>query len=169
MKQASHELQQLGEELVALPDDRLDEMGMDERLREALREWRRTRSFEGKRRQLQYIGKLMRGIDPQPLREAVDALKLGSAKATLELHEVERWRAELIASDDALTQWMHEHPESDPQQLRSLVRAARKDAAATPDKRNGRAFRELFQLIKAARHQGAADDAATASDDDTQD
>jgi ribosome-associated protein len=169
MKQVSHELQQLGEELVALPDERLDEMGMDERLRAALREWRRTRSFEGKRRQLQYIGKLMRGIDPQPLREAVDALKLGSARATLELHEVERWRAELIAGDDALTQWMHEHPESDPQQLRSLVRAARKDAAATPDKRNGRAFRELFQLIKAARLQGNAESLSEAGESDNDD
>lgn len=170
LKQESHDLQELGEELVALPDERLDEMGMDERLREALREWRRTRSFEGKRRQLQYIGKLMRRIDPEPLRQAVDALKLGSVRATLALHEAERWRAELIASDDALTGWMQQYPGSDPQQLRSLVRAARKDAALTPDKRNGRAFRELFQLIKAAQNaQAEANEPGNSAADDSND
>jgi ribosome-associated protein len=56
---------------------------------------------------------------------------------------------ELLASDDALTRWTAEHPASDLQQLRSLIRAARKDAAAAPEQRSGRAYRELFQFIKA--------------------
>jgi ribosome-associated protein len=162
LKKDSHDAQALGQELAALSEERLDEIVRDEALREALREWKRTRSFEGKRRQLQYIGKLMRGVDTTPYREALDELKLGSARATLELHESERWRAELLASDDALTQWMSEHPETDAQQLRSLVRAARKDAAAAPEQRSGRAFRELFQLIKAARSStGSSPDADT--------
>ena len=68
-----------------------------------MREYRRTRTHEGRRRQMQYIGKLMRGTDAEPIRQAVLDMQLGRAKDSLALHEAERWRAELIASDDALT------------------------------------------------------------------
>lgn len=148
LKKESHDLQQLGEELVAMPDDRLVGLGMEEILLDAIRQFKRTKSFEGKRRQMQYIGKLMRRADPEPLREAVAAMQLGQAKDVLALHEAERWRAELIASDDALTRWTVDHPDSDVQQLRSLIRAARKDASADPEQRSGRAFRELFKFIR---------------------
>src|SRR2546421_3042304 len=139
LKKASHELQDLGEALVALPDDRLADLEMDESLLEAIREYRHTRSHEGQRRQMQYIGKLMRRADIEPLREAVAAMQLGRAKDALALHEAERWRAELVASDDAVARWASAHPAGDLQQLRSLVRAARKDAAAAPEQRSGRA------------------------------
>ena len=148
MKKASHELQSLGEDLVGLPDTRIDGLDISETLRLAVREYRRTRSHEGRRRQMQYIGKLMRHTDAEPIRQAVAAMKLGVARNALELHEAERGRAELIASDDALTRWMAEFPLTDAQQLRSVVRSARKDAALVPEKRSGRAYRELFQLIK---------------------
>ena len=106
---------------------------------------------EGRRRQMQFIGKLMRDVDPEPLREAVAAFQLGHARNALSLHLAERWRADLIQDDkDALPRWMAEHPDSDVQRLRTLVRNARKDAAATPEQRNGRAYRELFQFIKEA-------------------
>jgi ribosome-associated protein len=147
-KKESHDLQDLGEALVAMPASRLEGLGMDEILLDAIAQYKRTKTFEGKRRQMQYIGKLMRRADPEPLREAVAAMQLGRAKDALALHEAERWRAELIASDDALTRWMGEHPESDVQQLRSLIRAARKDAAAVPEQRSGRAFRDLFKFIR---------------------
>ena len=156
LKKASHDLQDLGEALVALPDDRLNALPIAESLLDAVREYKRTRSHEGRRRQMQYIGKLMRRNDADPIREAVASMQLGSAKDTLALHEAERWRAELIASDDTLTRWMAEHPKTDAQQLRSLVRNARKDAALVPEKRSGRAFRELFQFIK--QHAGADED-----------
>lgn len=148
-KKDSHELQALGEALVALPADRLEGLGIDETLLDAIREYKRTKSFEGQRRQMQYIGKLMRRADPEPLREAVAQMQLGRAKDSLALHEAERWRTELIASDDALTRFMAEHPECDVQQLRSLIRAARKDASAAPEQRSGRAYRELFKFIRA--------------------
>jgi len=148
LKKASHDLQDLGEALVAMPVDRLAGLAMDEILLDAIRQFKRTKSFEGKRRQMQYIGKLMRRADPEPLREAVAAMQLGQAKDALALHEAERWRVELVASDDALTRWTAEHPDSDVQQLRSLIRAARKDAAAVPEQRSGRAFRELFKFIR---------------------
>jgi ribosome-associated protein len=167
-KKESHDLQNLGEDLVALPDDRLDGLPMDESLLEALRTYKKTRTHEGKRRQMQYIGKLMRRADPEPLREAVAALKLGTAKASLALHEMEHWRAQMLASDDILTVWMKQHPDTDLQQLRSLVRAARKDAASAPEQRNGRAYRELFQLIKQHTASGSGEVAA-AQDEEAND
>jgi ribosome-associated protein len=148
LKKEMHELQSLGEALVALPDNRVVDLAISERLRDAVAEYKRTRSFEGKRRQMQYIGKLMRKDDVEPIREAVAAMQLGHAKDSLALHEAERWRVELLASDEALTRWTSEHPTSDLQQLRSLIRAARKDAAAVPEQRSGRAYREPFQFIK---------------------
>jgi ribosome-associated protein len=148
LKQQSHELQELGEALAALPEDRLKVIEMPDALREAIHEYRRTRSHEGKRRQRQYLGKLMRSADEAALREAVAAATIGSARDTLALHETERWRAELIADDDALTRWMSEHPETDAQQLRSLVRACRREAALPPEQRQPRSYRELYQFIK---------------------
>ncbi len=148
LKKQSHELQALGEALVNLPDSRVEGLEISDRLRTAVADYKRTKTFEGKRRQMQYIGKLMRLSDTEPIREAVLAMQLGRAKDALALHEAERWRAELIESDDALTRWAAEHPQSDMQQLRSLIRAARKDASAAPEQRSGRAYRELFQYIK---------------------
>ena len=148
LKQQAHDLQALGHDLAELPASRLVGLTMPDGLRDAIAEYKRTRSFEGRRRQLQYIGKQMRFADEAPLREAVAAFKLGSARDTLTLHEAERWRDELVADDEALTRWAAECPGSDLQRLRSLVRAARKDAAAAPEQRNGRGYRELFQFIK---------------------
>lgn len=148
LKQLMHELQALGEELVQLPDSRFERLALPESLVNAVQEYKRTRSHEGRRRQMQYIGKLMRQIDPEPVREAVAEMKLGRALDSLALHEAERWRSELLSDDEALTRWMADHPDSDAQQLRSLIRAARKDAAASPEQRSARAYRELFQYLK---------------------
>jgi ribosome-associated protein len=147
-KKESHELQQLGEDLTQIPDDRLDVLPMNESLRDALRIYKRTRTHEGRRRQMQYIGKLMRGNDCEPLREMVASFKVGTAKASLALHELEHWRTQMLADDATLNQWVQQHPGADLQRLRSLVRAARKDAANAPEQRSGRAYRELFQFIK---------------------
>ncbi|MFY9511792.1 MAG: ribosome biogenesis factor YjgA [Rubrivivax sp.] len=148
LKQKSHDLQDLGEQVAALSDARLARIEMPEALRDAIAEFRRTRSHEGKRRQLQYLGKLMRSADEAVLREAVAEATLGSARETLRLHETERWRDALIADDKALDTWLAEHPDTDIQQLRSLVRAARRDAALPPEKRQSRNHRELFQFLK---------------------
>jgi len=148
LKQQSHELQALGEALAALSDERLARTEMPESLRDAILAWRATRSHEGRRRQMQYVGKLMRSADEAALREAVAEATLGSARETLLLHEAERWRAELIASDTALDEWLRAHPDTDTQQLRSLVRAARRDAAPAPGLRQPRSHRELFQFLK---------------------
>ena len=168
-KKDSHDLQDLGEALVAMPDGRLVDLPMDESLLDAIRQYRVTRTHEGRRRQMQYIGKLMRRNDPEPLREAVAAMELGQAKDALALHDAERWRNELIASDGALDTWLAEHPQADVQQLRSLIRAARKDASAAPEQRSGKAFRELFRFLRqnpTALAEGTAPDADDDNNDD---
>ena len=152
-KRDSTELQSLGAELVELPDAAFKALPLPEDLREAMHEYRRTRSHEGRRRQMQYIGKLMRGADPDPLREALASVRLGGARDSLLLHQAEAWREELLADDEAQTRWAREHPESDLQQLRQLVRAARaqaREAAATGQPlRQARGHRELFRFIRA--------------------
>jgi ribosome-associated protein len=148
LKQESHELQTLGEAAVALPDARIDGLAIAETLLDAIRQYKKTRTHEGRRRQMQYIGKLMRNHDVEPLRQAVTDMQLGRAKDSLALHQAERWRAELLADEAAATRWISDHPGTDAQQLRALIRAARKDAALAPERRSGRAYRELFQFIK---------------------
>lgn len=149
LKQQSHELQTLGAALADLSDAALKGIEMPEPLRDAIWQYRRTRTHEGRRRQMQYVGKLMHNADADALREAVAAATLGTAQSALALHQAEQWRAELIASDDATTRWLNEHPDTDSQQLRSLVRAARRDAAGlAPEARQPKSFRELFQFIK---------------------
>ena len=164
LKKQMHDLQQLGEAVAALPVDRLDKLPIDERLRDAIDELRRTRSFEGRRRQLQYIGKLMKSEDPAPLREAVASYRVGSATDTLALHQAEYWRDQLLAGDDALQKWVEAYPATDIQQLRSLVRSARKEKLE-PGERHGRSYRDLFRLVK-EQMQGAAgaDDDAPPTD-----
>jgi ribosome-associated protein len=163
LKKQMQDLQELGEAVAALPVDRLDKLKIDERLRDAIDELRRTRSFEGKRRQLQYIGKLMKSEDPEPMREAVASYRVGSATDTLALHQAEYWRDQLLAGDDALHKWVEAYPATDIQQLRSLVRSARKEKLE-PGERHGRAYRDLFRLVK-EQMQGAA--GADDEDDDT--
>ena len=111
LKKQMHDLQALGKELDEMPAHRLKAIvGIPESLLDALLDLKRIRSHEGRRRQLQYIGKIMRGIDAEPLREAVASFKLPGAKETLALHTAERWRDRLIAEDDAFTQWMGRAP-----------------------------------------------------------
>ncbi len=156
LKQQSHDLQKLGMALADLPDARLQRLDLPERLFDALLQYRNTRTHEGRRRQLQYVGKLMREVDDAPLREAVAESKLGSARDTLLLHQAEAWRDALLADDEALTRWMHEHADCDVQRLRSLVRAARREAALPAEQRNPRPHRELFQFIRPVLSQAAA-------------
>jgi ribosome-associated protein len=156
LKQQSHDLQKLGMALAELSDARLQRLDLPERLFDALQQYRNTRTHEGRRRQLQYVGKLMREVDDAPLREAVAESKLGSARDTLLLHQAEAWRDALLADDEALTRWMHEHADCDVQRLRSLVRAARREAALPAEQRNPRSHRELFQFIRPLLSEVAA-------------
>jgi len=158
LKRESAEQQKLGEALLTLRADLFERLDLPENLQLALDQLRRITDFEGRRRQMQYVGKLMRGLEPETLQAVRDALEEqrgGSAQQTLALHAAERWRDDLIARDEALTEWLAAHPETDVQQLRALIRQARKDAQPTQDEvskglapRRGRAFREIFQLVR---------------------
>lgn len=159
LKRESTELQKLGEELLTLRADLMDKLALPDKLLEALAEARRITNFEGKRRQMQYVGKLMRQLEPEMLEAARSALveqHQPSARETALLHAAEQWRERLIATDDAVAQWINTFPGTDTQQLRALVRQARKDAPPA-DKaavsqglapRQGRAYREIFQLVR---------------------
>lgn len=169
LKRQMHGLQALGLALAELPPSRVAKLALPESLSDAVAQYRRTRSHEGRRRQLQFIGKLMRKVDAEPIQAAVDAFRLGGAQETLALHEAERWREEMLAGDEAVTRWLTQRPDTDTQRLRALLRSARKDAS-TPqapgqEARHGRAYRELFQLVKSALSApapgSAAADAAT--------
>ncbi len=156
LKKESLELQKLGEDLLTLGSALMDRLDLSEKLKDAVQEARRITNFEGKRRQMQFIGKLMRLLDDAQLDAIRDALKeqhSGSVADIAALHAAQAWRDRLIAEDDAFQQWIAQHPATDSQQLRALVRQARKDAK--PEKpgqapRHGRAFREIFQLVKTA-------------------
>ena len=157
MKRESTELQKLGEDLLTLSAERLGKLGLSEKLADAVVEARRITNFEGKRRQMQFIGKLMRKLEDDQLAAVRDALQSqhsGPASETLALHQIEQWRDALLATDGALALWLEAFPDTDTQQLRALIRQARKDAAALPNApageapRHGKAYREIFQFVK---------------------
>lgn len=144
-KQQVQELQALGAALVALPPAQLDAVALPEELSSAVREARRITSHEARRRQLQYIGKLMRGIDAEPVRAALAQIAGQSAAARARQRRLEQWRERLIADDAALTVYASEHAETDLQVMRTLIRNARKEIA---ENRPPRAQRELFRLLR---------------------
>jgi len=153
LKAEADEKQALGEALLTLRVDLMARLDLPEKLIDAIAQAKKITNFEGKRRQMQFIGKLMRPLDTDPVRAAIDEQKNGSAQLTLALHLAEQWRDKLIASDDALGGWLTEHPDTDAQQLRALVRQARKDVK--PEQpgeapRHGKSYREIFQLVREA-------------------
>jgi ribosome-associated protein len=146
-KAQMHALQKLGIELVDLSKERLASMQLPETLLEAIREAQRITAHEGRRRQMQYIGRLMRDIDPAPIQERLDAWR-GQSKAEIaRQHGMERLRDKLIAEDSALTEFAQKHPEVDLQTLRNLIRNARKEAAQG---RPPKSYREIFKVIRDA-------------------
>ena len=160
-KRESEELQDLGELLLDLRGDLFKTLALPDKLADALADAKRITHFEGRRRQMQFIGKLMRQLDEdslQAVRHALELQRLGHSHDTEQLHLAEEWRDRLIASDEAVQAWIGQFPDTDIQQLRALVRQARKDAlpadrAAVSQglaPRQGRAYREVFQQVKAA-------------------
>jgi ribosome-associated protein len=154
LKRESTALQALGEELMDLRADLLAGLALPDILVDALKQAAQITNFEGKRRQMQFIGKLMRKLDAETVEQIRIALQIqrsGAIKDAAALHQAEEWRDALIADEDKVGQWLAQNPGTDAQQLRSLVRQARKDAK--PEKpgqtpRHGRAYREIFQLVR---------------------
>lgn len=144
-KREMHELQALGERLVELNAEQLDAVALPERLHRAVRDAGRITRHEARRRQLQFIGRLMRDVDPEPIRERLKVWDGLSAGHRARLHLIERWRERLLEEEDALGELARIHAGIDAGQLRSLIRRAReeRDAGRTP-----RLYRELFRVLR---------------------
>jgi ribosome-associated protein len=149
-------LQDLGVELVGLNEQQLAAMQLPESLLDAVLEARRLSKHEAKRRQMQYIGRLMRDIDAAPIRGRLEQWRGQGREYTAQLHAIERWREELLAADPALARFLYEHPAADSQKLRALIRNARRElSAALPPK----SYRELFRLLRETMTRESAADA----------
>lgn len=154
LKRESLEVQKVGEDLLTLRADLMARLDLSEKLKDAVAEAKRITNFEGKRRQMQYIGKMMRRLEPATLeavRTTLHEQNNGSAQDNLVLHLAETWRDRLVADEDAFGEWISQYPDTDSQQLRALARQARKDAK--PEKpgeavRHGRAYRDIFLIVR---------------------
>ncbi|MDR5732518.1 ribosome biogenesis factor YjgA [Caballeronia sp. LZ025] len=166
LKRDMHALQELGEALIALPKDALKRMPMPESLDDAVREARRITDHEGKRRQLQYVGRVMRSLEEEQvaaLRTALDTYRGVNKAETARMHWIERTREKLLADDAALTEFIRQHPGVDAQEGRTLIRNARKERE---QQKPPRYYRELFQWIKNAAGVEDDDDSADTGEGD---
>lgn len=160
-KREMHALQDIGEELVAMPADRLARMALPDELRAAVMDARRFTKHEARRRQMQYIGRVMRGIDAEPIREAIDAFKNVSRAEVARHHRLERLRADFLEDEKVATRIAETWPGADMQYLRTLRRNALKERELNKPPRS---FREMFRVLREL--DGASDVADEASDDE---
>lgn len=157
-------LQDLGEQLVALSPERLKKVPLPETLYEAIRAAQGFK-MEARRRQLQYIGKLMRKIDPEPIQAQLDIFAGNSAAEVAKMHRLERLREQLLEDEQTIGTIAETWPEADLQYLRTLRRNALKEReAAKPPK----SFREIFRVLRELQDasDAAAEAAQTPSDED---
>lgn len=145
VKKQMHDLQDLGKQLTELPKDKWQELDLPEKMLEALAEYKRISKFGALKRQLQYIGKLMREVEVEPILAKLDAWNGVSREHTAWLHQVERWRDRLLEDADALTELLALHPQADAQHLRALIRNALKEREL---EKPPRAYREIFQRLR---------------------
>ena len=145
-KKAMHELRDLGAELVELSNERLAAIELPERLRDAVMDARRITAHGARRRQMQYIGRIMRDIDAGPIAAQLAAMTAPTRRQSALFHAAERWRSEMLADPAAIARFLHEFPEADPHALRKLLADAREERDA---ERAPRHYRELFHWLNA--------------------
>lgn len=164
-KQQMDDLQTLGEELVELSSDRVKKIDIPENLREAVSAAQRmTRRDEARRRQMQYIGKIMRSVEVEPIRAALALVRGESASETAKLHRLEKLRTDLLADEKVLHEIATLYPSVDLQHLRSLCRSALKEHEQNKPPRS---YRAIFQLLKELE-QGTSEEAADTEPGDSQ-
>ncbi len=169
LKRQMDELQKLGAQLVAEPRDRVKRVPMPEDVKEAILMCQTITNHEGRRRQLQFVGKKMRTLSEEEvavIQRTIDSWKGASKAETAALHALERRRDKLLADDKALTQLLEENPELDVQHLRTLIRNARKEQA---ESKPPKAYRELFQILKDLSKKKAAPAEEALEDDEPAD
>ena len=146
LKREMHDLQELGKALVKLSRDQLARIDMPESLRDAVNDCRRFTKHEAIRRQMQYIGKIMRDIDAGPIAAQLAQIEAPSKRQTALFHVAERWRTEFMDDPEAIARFVVEYPEADPHRLRGLAEQAREEKRTSkPLKR----YRELFHVLNA--------------------
>lgn len=144
-KAAMQELQSLGEELIALNNSQLAQLNLPEVLLDAVKQAQRITSNGAIARQRQYIGRLMREIDTAPISAMLDKWKGVNQEENAHFHQLEKLRSRLLEDDSALSEYLAAHPDADSQQIRTLIRNARKEAAAGKPPKSSR---ELFKLLR---------------------
>lgn len=146
MKKEALALQDMGEKLVRLSDEQLEQMELPSQLMDAIRDIRPMKSHGARRRQMQYIGGLMRNVDVEPIEQALLEIEQGAFLQAKEFHRVENWRDRLVAGDDDLMEEVVDtFPEADRQRLGQLVRSARKEKQ---NNRPPKSARNLFRYLK---------------------
>lgn len=169
LKRQMTALQKLGQELVDAPRDRVKRVPMPEDVRDAILECQTITNHEGRRRQMQFVGKKMRTLDEEEvalIQKTIDSWKGASKAETAAMHSLERKREKLLANDTALTELMAENPELDVQHLRTLIRNARKEQA---ENKPPKAYREIFQILKEIQAKNKAAAKASEADDEAED
>ncbi|NAX20730.1 ribosome biogenesis factor YjgA [Vibrio sp. V39_P1S14PM300] len=152
LKRDMEELQKLGEELVNLKPAVLEKMPLSDDLFDAIKDAQRFKN-EARRRQLQFIGKLMRTEDPEPIQAALDKIRNKHSQATAVLHKLETLRDRVVEEGDhAIEEVMEQYPSADRQRLRQLARQAAKEKQA---QKPAKAYREIFQILKALNDEDA--------------
>lgn len=147
-KQEMHELQALGEQLVGINNERLRQLTLTDNLLAAIIEAKRITAHGARRRQMQYIGKLMRTIDAAPIQAKLDEWKGLTNAQNAKFHQLERWRERLLADDEALSELARECAAADIQKIRTLIRNARRELAAGKPPKSSRAlFAELRAVL----------------------
>ncbi len=160
-KEASDSLQELGKRLVGVSNDRLKKLDIPETLADAVREAKKISSFGALRRQMQYIGKLMRDVDIEPIQEMLDELDGVSNKANARFHLLEKQREKLLADESLITALKNDHPDLDVSALRTLRRNALKEQA---ENKPPKAYRAIFQLLKSLQEETSTEAEATNKD-----
>ena len=146
LKKEALALQKIGEKLVRLSDEQLERMELPSQLMDAIRDVRPMKSHGARRRQMQYIGGLMRHVDVEPIEQALLEIEQGAYLQAKEFHRIEAWRDRLVAGDDDLMELiLRDHPQADRQRLGQLVRSARKEKQTN---RPPKSARNLFRYLK---------------------
>lgn len=158
-KRAMDALQDLGGELVDLSNDQLKQLNLPDTLLIAVKDAKKLTNARGaQKRQLQYIGRLMRDIDPEPIQAKMDEWKGVSKEATIKLHLLERWRERLLENESALGEFLASYPGVDVQYLRTLIRNAHKERDASKPPKSSRALFKLLREIIVGKTESAVKD-----------
>jgi ribosome-associated protein len=146
LKRESHALTDLGKELVELPQNKLDKIPLEDNLADAIALARRIKERGGRKRQIQFIGKLLRKCDAEPIIAAMDQLKTEHLQENARQHKLEQWRDRLIEEgDSALGELLSQHPDADRQHLRQLLRNAQREKSQNKPPKSAR---ELFKYLR---------------------